>query len=292
MKLEMCSSFPRNFYSTEQFRHKLVGSFSGYAAAYNPPKSKVAEHAIKLLEEQYQKDKALHENNIPAIENNKSLVSEIKAFMAEIGIPSTYSEVDKKSRARYPKSYTVQAGYLQDIERNIKRSDGFDESQWTKLREKFTAELQKYQAEELSERNAAERASKEKEEKRKADMILAGFLVKYGLEPLSEWDDVLDAILEKDKYLRLAHAMLETRNDWNDGYYKVENALNGFSADSPQDSEIIDDIQKCLDSAEDGIDGRVFRDTTWSYDRIFGYVDEDLMKDYNVAYEQVSKERW
>ena len=54
-------------------------------------------------------------------------------------------------------------------------------------------------------------------------------------------EDILDVILEKDKYLRLAHYLLKNREDWNDGYSYAESGLNGFDVETETDKLIEDD---------------------------------------------------
>ena len=108
--------------------------------------------------------------------------------------------------------------------------------------------------------------------------------VKYGLTEDSDWNDVLDALDSKCKYFKLARAMEDTRNDWNDGYGRVQWAISAFSVDSPEDQEIFDEIYDLAYEYED-IDGRIFRDCTHNYSFLYGKVDEELMKDYNTLRE-------
>jgi len=100
--------------------------------------------------------------------------------------------------------------------------------------------------------------------------------------------DLLDVILEKDKYLRLGHYLLKNREDWNDGYSYAENGLNGFIVESDEDGLIAADIQNCIDNW-DG-DGRCFRDCQYNYDHCFSLVkDEQLYKDYQLVKSWVDK---
>jgi len=86
-----------------------------------------------------------------------------------------------------------------------------------------------------------------------------------------------DWLRGQDKYLDLAVAMRDTRSDWSDGFWRVRNGLSAFDAKSDTDTDraIVDDITACMD-CNDG-DGRIFRDTDWSYDRIFELVDPAIM---------------
>jgi molecular chaperone GrpE (heat shock protein) len=113
--------------------------------------------------------------------------------------------------------------------------------------------------------------------------IVGGLLMKYGLPP-SGVGELMEVILGKDKYLRLAHFMAKNRSDWNDGPSYAEAGLMNFTVDSQQDAEIHKDV---LGHIQDWCgDGRIFRDCDWNYDRIFALVsDADLMKDYRAAME-------
>ena len=114
---------------------------------------------------------------------------------------------------------------------------------------------------------------------------MAMFRVKYTPdEPESDKQEILDAILEKNKYLRLAHYLRMNRGDWTDGYDYAETGLSGFVVETEVDSEIEKDITHHINNW-DG-DGRIFRDCEYNYNVIFGMVeDEQLMKDYNSVYE-------
>jgi hypothetical protein len=52
------------------------------------------------------------------------------------------------------------------------------------------------------------------------------------------------------------------------------------SVENEIDELIQEDIQKCIDSGDDGdIDGKVFRDTTWGYDAIFSLCEDRVLYD-------------
>ena len=87
-----------------------------------------------------------------------------------------------------------------------------------------------------------------------------------------------NALLKRCKYMRLAHYLRKNRNDWSDGPDFARQGLDGFSAETPQDQEILRDLCPLVEDW-DG-DGRVFRDTKWSYDALFGLVNPDLLADY------------
>ncbi|WP_334159605.1 hypothetical protein [Achromobacter insolitus] len=264
---------------------------SSYASYMNsswskPTPERVAAHALAKLEEARQKDVAAHELNIPRIEINKAIHDRVTAMMAEVGMPSSWSEPDRKSRARFPKSIRYDAGYLLDLRREAKTDDGFEyaTSTYERLKKSYEeyAEDAKRQAE--LDRTKAQREREAEEAKRREDMELAAILLRYGLDVMSSWSDVLDALRAKDKYLDLAIAGQRTRGDWSEGPWQVRNALDRFTIEDDTDKDIVVDLSDCLADFEDG---RVFRDTTWSYDRLFGLVkDEQLLKDAQLADEK------
>lgn len=257
---------------------KCMASPSSYASqlgsyASNNPKA-VAAHALRALETARAQDVATHEKNLPAIEINKQIAAQVEGLMETIGMPRSWSERDLKSRSRYPKSITHQAGWIDDVRRHCRTDDGFAHA--TSTYERMLKEYQSYA--ERAEQEAAQAAAKAQREKdaelakRRADMELAAMLLRYQLPIESTWGDVLDHLVEKNQRLRLAVAMQQTRMDWNEGAWRVHGALGAFQIETTEDKDIANDIASCLADFEDG---RVFRDTEWNYDRLFASVAEE-----------------
>jgi hypothetical protein len=262
-------------------------SYGDYLPNYMSHREKtpevIAPYAMQQLEAARAKDLATHEANLPALENNKLIAAQIIALNESVGMPKRWSERDHNSRARYPKTIGHDAGYLTDIAREVKTEDGFVAATCTYERMK-----KDYEAYAEQGKRHAEVAARAKEserlalvEKRKADMELATLLIRYSLPPESDWSDVLDHLRTKDQRIDLAVAMSQTRGDWSEGPYRVSNALHGFSIQNDEDKEIAADVASCL---YDFDDGRVFRDTTWNYDRLFASVsDQQLSTDAQLA---------
>ncbi len=119
-------------------------------------------------------------------------------------------------------------------------------------------------------------------------MELAGVLLRYELPIESSWSDVLDHLCGKDQRLNLAVAMQRTRGDWSEGPYRVSNALGNFRIETNEDKDIAADVATCL---YDFSDGRVFRDTTWNYTRLFASVtDQQLAADCQKAMQHAGDE--
>jgi hypothetical protein len=251
---------------------KCMGHPSSYAAGLSsyskPTPERVATHALQQLEAARQRDIDTHEANLPKLAINEQVVAQVSALMDSIGMPKRWSERDLKSRARYPKSVTHDAGYLTDLRREARTTDGFDHatSTYERLRKDYHAYAEQAKRETEQQRAAEEREREAVIERRKADMELAALLVRYALPPESDWDDVLEALRGRDQRLDLAVAMQQTRGDWSEGPYRVRNALGRFQITSTEDKDIANDVLACLDDFEDG---RVFRDTTWNYGRLF-----------------------
>jgi hypothetical protein len=98
---------------------------------------------------------------------------------------------------------------------------------------------------------------------------------------------VQSAIRKKDKYLDLAYGMYATRCDWNEGPWYAKNALQRFKIENATDQAIYDDNWPAVEDW-DG-DGRVFRDTKWSYDAVFALANPELLADYQSVAKYVER---
>ena len=221
----------------------------------------------------------VYNENLPIIEHNKKVVEKIKALMKVTGIPDTYSKsYFKTSRSRTKTTETTRAGYLQDIDRLIKTSQPAIPSKDSLLSGMETY-YNKRLAEARQEETKAEREQQEKEELHKIALLRA----KYTPEDASSdaWE-IREAILSKDKYLRLAYYLEKNRGDWNDGYDYAATGLNGFVVEDGNslDQDIYDCINECIESGNNGdIDGRIFRDCEYNYSRLYGFVTSQALLD-------------
>lgn len=272
-----------------------VGKCQGHPSSYErfvtigytkPTKKLVAQYALQQLEAARAQDVATHEANGPAIANNLAVRAAVEQLMDSIGMPKKYSERDRTSRSRFPKTITHQAGYLTDLVREVKADDGFATatSTYNSLKAGYEAYAAEGEREVERAKEAAARAEAEKIAKRKADMALAAILLRYSLPPENDWGDVLEHLRGKDQRLDLAVAMKQTRGDWSDGAHLVSAALQRFTIRNDEDKDIANDVLGCTHDFEDG---RVFRDTDWSYDRLFAKVaeeNEQLVHDILQAY--------
>ncbi|WP_448952188.1 hypothetical protein [Labrys neptuniae] len=253
----------------------------------DPSKKTIAAYALQRLEAARATDVANHEKNLAAIENNKLVRQRVEALMAEIGMPARWSQKDTKSRSRFPKSITMDSGYLDDLRRNVKTDDGFSFA--TMTYERLKTLYQQYAAD--GEREAeeatrkAEREQQRQKAERRANIEMASIILRYSLDIDADWFAILEHLRGKDQRLDLALAMQATRGDWSEGFYRVRDAFDRFTIETTEDKDIANDIVACLATEGDCRDGRVFRDTRWSYDALFASIsDQQLVADAQLAY--------
>lgn len=267
-----------------------VGKCMGHPSSYmsslkygEKTTARAAALALQQLEAARASDIATHEKNLPAMENNALIALQIKTLNEAVGMPARWSERDRNSRSRYPKTIGHDAGYITDIRRECKTDDGFDTATVT-----YERLLRSYREYEEQGKRDAEVAAQAKEreqaaalEKRKADIELAAMLLRYSLPIESTWADVLEALRGRHQRLDLAVAMEQTRGDWSEGPYRVRGAMERFTIRDNEDKNIANDVLGCMDDFEDG---RVFRDTIWNYNRLFDSIeDRQLVADVQRA---------
>lgn len=228
------------------------------------------EDILKTLEKYENDCKPVAEQNQLILEHNKSVREKITNIMRELGVPPTYTTYEyKTSRSTKRTSSTHTAGYVGDLDRLI----GYNPSP------KINVEAVRRSVEEYFNKKQKEAAEKQRqlelEQKKKTEMHeLALLRAKYTPEDAeSDKYTILDNILSKDKYLRLAYYLEQNRNDWNDGYDYAETGLNGFTVETDEDGRIVETLQKTI-SESDYVDGRVFRDSWPTYGDLYGKVED------------------
>jgi hypothetical protein len=269
-----CMAHPSSYLSRIQYGEKTT--------------ARAAALALQDLEAARARDIATHERNLPALENNALVALQIRSMNEAVGMPARWSERDRNSRSRYPKTIGHDAGYITDIRRECKTDDGFDAA--TVQYERTLKSYREYEEQGKREAEAAARAKEREQaaalEKRKADIELAAILLRYCLPIESTWSDVLQALRGRHQRLDLAVAMAQTRSDWSEGPYRVRGAMDRFTIRDNEDKDIANDVLGCMD---DFSDGRVFRDTRWSYDALFASVENrQLVADVQRAMQLAS----
>lgn len=261
-------------------------TYNNYYSSYNKMTTvdqidkKLEEYKV-MLEQNIQAIEETHKTNLAAIENNKLVKEKVAFVMGQIGMPSTYSKSYYKSnRSRNMTTETVRAGWYDDVAR-IAVSDGY-EAKISAAKQAF--ESLKKKAEEEKRLIREQEQTKEKEEKAKKEVLAKARLqVKYNLTEDSDWDEVLEALDKKDKYFMLARAMNDVRNDWNDGFGRVEWAISRFDVQTEEDKEIEAEINQILESEEE--DGRIFRDCAYNYSELYVKANPEILQDYETLKE-------
>lgn len=221
-----------------------------------------------LYEKAFEVAKKQHEENIPLIEENKRVFAQIVSMIENAGIASSSTSLGKKGFK------TVKYPWVVELQSKV----SFDDL-WCDCERHHNYLMEKnevYIVEERKKRFADEEKEKQRIKYESKIKTLAVLSHKYGV---SDFDFVLESILNKCKYLYLAHAMKKTRDDWRDGCYMVEKALNSFNVESDTDNNICRTISDLVNNW--GGDGRVFRDCEYNYDILYAMVDKDLLADYN-----------
>ncbi|MFC5358100.1 hypothetical protein [Azospirillum himalayense] len=276
LPIEPCGHVGKLPTSPESYRHNY--------RVDSPTMLQLLARADAALEDAFAKDKAIHEANAPAVAHNKALRETITTMMKAVGVPVSWSDLEfPSSRSRYKKRISKRAGYLTDLERWIPVADGF--AHQVTLYETAKRQHAEYRVKAEQEQQQVLAAKEREAQARKANLDLARIIVRYGLPEESDWSEVVSQLRGRNKYLDLAVAMYQTRCDWSDGPRAVRNALERFTIENDRDKNIAADVADSL-AHWDG-DGRIFRDTTWSYGALWPLVgDEQLVADVQRAMQE------
>lgn len=262
---------------------------SGYAShlgSYSTPSpARVADHALAQLEAARKADIAQHEANLAALQNNLQVQKAVTEMMTAIGMPTRWSERDLKSRSRYPKTISHPAGYITDLAREVKVSDGFEHAtrSYEELLRRYTEFKERADREAEEARRKKEREAEDAKQARLANVELAELILRWGLPRESTWCEVLESLRDKHQRANLAVAMMNVRGDWNDGPDEVSSAMDRFTIETTEDKDIANSVLSNLGDGWDG-DGRCFRDCAWNYDRLMASLPEPLGADLALAY--------
>lgn len=222
-------------------------------------------------------------------EHNELVSSKLKLVMEQAGISSKYTEYGLKTpRSRKNELLTRNAGYLQDIERYNKTFTSYASEERS-----LKVKLDDYEthARDLCYKINEEQRKKEKALKEK-EMLhrIAALRVKYTPENYnSSIEDIFESLINKDQYLALADAMVDCRNNWNNGCKSVYYALCGLKIETAEDEAIFAELSEICNNFEDG---RQFRDCKYNYDYIFSKMkdDDSLYTDYENVKEMLDED--
>lgn len=278
IKVDPLKNFPSGYdsrsynYQNDNYTESMITSIC--TAAINHSTQRLEQATIQ------------HELNLPAIQNNLKIHQGIVKMMEKFGVKGSWSTYEyKSSRSRNRSEVTHHCSWFSEVNRFIKTTDGFSGIEVE--HKQFLERIEKWKVEQTKKLELKQREIAQQEHAIVKSRTLAQLQVKYGLEPTAEFRDVLDVLLDKNKYLCLAYWLEQNRNDWNDGYSFAESGLYSFKIETETDQLIHDDIQSYIDDWD--CDGRVFRDCEWNYGVLYGMVeDEELMKDFRTIQEFTS----
>ena len=227
------------------------------------------------LEEAWLKAQVVHNKNKPALAANQAVYEAVTAFMTSIGIPARYSMVTGSRAGRTVRAIR-NAGWREDLGKCVPIDDGYQAIE--KVYKESLARIERWEA--VTEKRQAQ-VEQEKANEQRKQFTLFRLATKYGLElETATPDTLLETILNKDKFLALAYGLERNRCDWSEGPRIAQAALERFVespvVDSQVEESIRQDIQAEIDDWEG--DGRIFRDCTWNYSRIYLLCEDDSAK--------------
>ncbi len=233
--------------------------------------------ALSRAAKAYEESKSLVEENQKICAENARIVSYLLDSIRNAGIPERVEVVVSGPRAMRTKREMQDAPWKR-IWNMVKTRDTWPECE--QHYKDFLQRVAKWQ-QEIDTKAAEEQRKKDQEKARiEAASKRIALCLKYGFDPVkTDERDLRDLLLKKNKYLRLAYYLERNRGDWSEGPDFAESGLSGFTIDTPDDKLIYDDIQDHITNW-DG-DGRVFRDCTWNYGRIYSeFVPAELLSDF------------
>jgi len=231
---------------------------------------------IELIDEMMAKDSEIKKQNEEISKNNLAVYNNLMGLIKEIGLETRCR--DEKSRARI-RPY-IDCPFVGELKAKCLTYHNFDVvNNWNNFKNGILKQIAAKQA--LVD---AEIQKKQVEEKEQAKIKLYIELIKkYNLDFASGIPsdyEIMEKILQKDKYLYLAHYMGKNRSDWTDGCDYAKTGLEGFKVENDIDKLIFAEVNDAV-ANWDG-DGRVFRDLeNFSYGAILQLVDKDILADYN-----------
>lgn len=246
--------------------------------------SKVLAHFDKVKDDWLKQNESTIEENKAIAKHNKEQKEKVHKIMTTLGVRGYTTSEYKTARSRKKTTTSHPAGYIEDLNRTCKTECSLKSSLFKikDLRDK----IERFGLKHIKDtaKKVEEDIKKKKEEVKAKTM--AALRLKYTPDNFaSSEDEILSNMLDKCKYLSLAHYLYMNRCSWVDGYSYAETGLNNFSADCDVDMSIYSEISEIIHGED--VDGRYFRDCKYNYDIIFGMANQELKADYDVYCEQV-----
>jgi hypothetical protein len=227
----------------------------------------------------YEESKLLVDENRVICAENARIVNYLIDSIKNAGIPSRVEVVVSGPRAQRTKREMQDAPWM-SIGSRAHTRDTWEQSElWY---QEFLKRVKAWQDEidakvRVKEQEEAKNTARIEAESRRIALCL-----KYGFDPIKTQErDLRDLLLGKNKYLRLAYYLERNRGDWSEGPDFAERGIDGFKIETGDDQLIFDDINGHI-TDWDG-DGRIFRDCTWNYGRIYAeFVPAELLADFQA----------
>lgn len=248
------------------------------------------QSALDFLDTIAELDKPTHQQNLAILAKNREILEAVIDFVQKAGIEAKYFGEIKVGRKR--DWGWVEREWVRDIRRRVPLD--YKESKLDSLLSSLKNRLTSIYEREYRAILEEERKRERETEKREATMKFAKLLVKYNLPDTTTSDELLEYLLKKNKYLFLAHYLHENRDDWSDGCWYAQYGLDFFRQhmDDPTDTLIYEEISEYINNWSDYGDGRIFRDCTWNYNKLYDMVkeqDPELYDDYLNCVDVVNK---
>lgn len=278
-KIKLLSEEKTSLLNSKSLQIMTLKNVSLRCEEYNKKNFKTPEEWEQHIEKEYEKAKQNEEYNKNAIENNKQILDFIVKTLKQFNI-NTEEYAYKTSRSS--KKTKMTTAWYDDICKRIPTGTYCTSLKGKKAEADRNIKKWRADIEREEQQKQREKENKQKEAERLA--LLGSLSQKYLNRISTDIYEIISSILEKNKYLHLAHYLNKNRGDWNDGYHYAEIGLSNFSQipnKSTKDKEIIKNISDVMENNLDFPDGRIFRDCEYNYDVLFNMVeDKDLMKDY------------
>jgi len=224
---------------------------------------KTPNDARIAFESTYKDSFPVIERNKAAIANNVLIFENLVKAIQSLGLKTHY----KKYKGNTLKYNEIEHEWHKQIRQVIPRQEPLTLDSLEKQYKLAINSVVKWENKIEAAQKKIEYDRQQEEKKLRADRLTGILAQKYGVDLSSDGREVLDEILNKDKYLRLAYYLEKNRGNWNDGPYYAKRGLEGFVPESEIDREIYDEI---YDLANDwNGDGRCFRDCQWNYSAIY-----------------------
>ena len=253
---------------TDALRRRDSYEFSGKAA----------------LDSAYKESLPVIERNKKVAEHNRVLRDRVTALLTAIKLPSSRVCISNRGGGKY-----TDAGWQKSVAA-IPTNCG-----WSELERSYRDRLQSIEEKKRKEEYERAQELRKREEAEKA--VQARVVAKLVAKDLGIAEDdrysVWEALLSRNKYLRLADAGLRTRGDWSDGPWRVKDAMDHFTIENAQDNAIAEAYRGEL--SDWCGDGRIFRDFEWNYDKLFAMAKEQdpaLFSLYEKMKDSETRDEW